>query len=130
VAGGVLQAAATIASEVAGYPWARGMVRHPYLAGWIAVAAAAAAVLALTATVVARRSALGRRVLLLFAIPAYACLVTGIWFGLARPLSADLVTYLPPLALVAGVGVAAIRRGRDKRREHRDGPDAGQAARA
>ncbi|MGH3398276.1 MAG: hypothetical protein ACRDPO_26665 [Streptosporangiaceae bacterium] len=135
VAAGVLQAAGTIASEVAGYPWARAMVRHPYLAGWIAVAAAAAAVLALTATVVARRSALGQRVLLLFAIPAYACLVTGIWFGLARPLRTDLVTYVPPLVLVAGVALAAIRRGRHERRGRRgrrDGPDADadQAARA
>ncbi|MGH3408976.1 MAG: hypothetical protein ACRDRJ_41735, partial [Streptosporangiaceae bacterium] len=87
----------------------------------------AAAVLALTAIAVARRSALGRRVLLLFAIPAYACVVTGIWFGLSRPLSADLVTYIPPLVLVAGVGVAALRRerqGRRERRERRDGPDA------
>ena len=99
------------------------MLHHPYLPGWIAVAVAAAAVLALITTAVARRSALGRRVLLLFAIPVYTCVVTGIWFGLARPLSADLVTYLPPLVLAAGVGLAAIRRARRKRRERRDGPD-------
>jgi hypothetical protein len=129
VAAGVLQAASTIASEVARFPWARHTLHHPNLSGWIAVAVAAAVVLALIITAAARRSALGRRVLLLFAIPAYASVVTGTWFGLARPLSAGLVTYVPPLVL-AGVGLAAIRRERRERREHHDGPDGDQAARA
>jgi hypothetical protein len=129
VAASVLQATSTIASEVASFPWARYTLRHPYLPGWIAAAVAAAVVLALILTAVARRSALGRRVLLLFAIPAYTS-VTGIWFGLSRPLSAGLVTFVPPLVL-AGFGLAAIRRERRERRagpEGGDGPDADQPA--
>jgi hypothetical protein len=130
VAAGVLQVASGIASEVANYPWARYMLHHPYLPGWIAVAVGTAVVLALITTAVARRSALGRRILLLFVIPAYTCVVTGIWSGLARPLSADLVTYVPSLVFAAGVMLAAIRGARRKRREGSDGPDADQPARA
>jgi len=64
---------------------------------------------------VASRSALGRRVLLLFAVPLYVLLITSITYLFQQPVVLTLLTYLPPLA-AAGLGLRVIRRSR--RRGH------------
>jgi hypothetical protein len=68
----------------------------------------------------AARSALGRRVLLLFAVPLYVLLTTTAYL-FAHLVDHVLLTYLPPLA-AAGLGLRAIRRSR------RRGPRGEQAA--
>jgi hypothetical protein len=95
---------------------------HVSIAGWLALASGAAVVIAIAAGA-ARRSALGRRLLALFAIPAWPWLVTRIWYGPENPVEALLVTYVPALILV-GLVLARIRRDR------RSVPDGGQPARA
>ncbi len=84
---------------------------QPHRAAWLAVAAASGAVLALLVAAVARRSALARRLVALFAITAYPWLVTRVWSGPANPVASTLVTFIPPLILAAVV-VAAARRER------------------
>jgi hypothetical protein len=70
---------------------------------------------------VASRSALGRRVLLLFAVPIYVLLITSITYLFQQPVVLTVLTYLPPLA-AAGLGLRAIRRSRQR------GPDGEQPA--
>jgi hypothetical protein len=65
-------------------------------------------------TWVAVRSALGRKLALLFALPLYVLLVTSAAFLIAKPVSLVLLTYLPPLA-VAGLSLRAVLRSRRNR---------------
>ena len=102
-----------------------GFLHHhqPHPAAWLAVAAVSGAVLAVLVAAVARRSALARRLVALFAITAYPWLVSRVWSGPANPVASTLVTYVPPLILAAVV-VAVTRR------ERRSAADAGRPARA
>lgn len=93
-------------------------------ATWIVLTVVAAAILVLAVAAVARRSMLGRRVLLLFAIPAYAWLVTLAWGGAAfGSVLVVPVTYIPPIVL----GVLLVRA---IRADRRSAPDADRPARA
>ena len=92
-------------------------------ATWFVLTVVAAAILVLAVAAVARRSMLGRRVLLLFAIPAYAWLVTLAWGASVGSVLAVPVTFIPPIVLGVLL-VRAIRAGR------RSAPDADRPARA
>ena len=66
---------------------------------------------------VAARSALGRRVLLIFAVVIYALLINLLWPPLTIPVTRAFFTYLPPLA----VGAVALRAAsRSRRRGQND----------
>jgi hypothetical protein len=97
-----------------------------HLAGHPAAAPVTVAVVAAIAIAVAigsaARSGLGRRVLLLFALPLYPMVAVLAWSGTPGP-AYDMLAYLPPLA-IAGVAVYAARRGR------RAGTGGGQSASA
>jgi hypothetical protein len=90
---------------------------------WLALSVVAAAILGLAITASAHRSMLSRRVLLLFAIPGYAWLVTLAWPDAANSLLVIPVTYIPPIVL----GVLLVRAIRADRRAE---PDADRPARA
>ena len=122
-AAGFLQGAISMAKLVAFPASPYRLPHHASTAGWLALASGAAVVIAAIAAGAARRSALGGRLLALFAIPAWPWLVTRIWYGPANPVEAVLVTYVPALIL-AGLVLTRIRRDR------RSVPDGGQPARA
>ena len=122
-AAGFLQGAIGMARMVASPASPYRLPHHASIAGWLALASGAAVVIAVIAAGAARRSALGGRLLALFAIPAWPWLVTRIWYGPENPVEAVLVTYVPALIL-AGLVLTRIRRDR------RSVPDAGQPARA
>jgi hypothetical protein len=126
----VASAAVGVALAVAGTAWpAWGSLyldpfsARPRLGGWIGLTAGAVVVLAVLVAAVIRRSAAGRRLLVLFAIPAWPWLVTTICFFPPSPVPAELIAYAPPLLLGAFV-LAALRR------ERRARPDTSQASRA
>jgi hypothetical protein len=105
-------------------PFAVSLPHHqPDIAGWLAVAAAAGAVLAVLAVAVARRSALARRLVTLFAIAACPWLVSRVWHGPVNPVASTLLSYLPPLILAGVVVTMAMR-------ERRSSSDVGRPARA
>jgi hypothetical protein len=83
---------------------------------WLALAAAIAVLVLLVVGVAAARSPQGRRLAALFAIPAWPWLMGYLWPGPGDPLTALLLTYLPPLAIAALVVRAARRAGRAKGR--------------
>jgi hypothetical protein len=91
-------------------PAARGL-HESQLTGMLAAGIAAAVVGGAIVAWVASRSALGRRVLVLFAIPLYVLLVTSTAYLFGRPAALALFTYLPPLA-AAGLALRAARRSR------------------
>jgi hypothetical protein len=122
-AAGFLQGAISMARMVASPVSPYRLPHQASIEGWLALASGAALVIAAIAAGAARRSALGRRLLALFAIPAWPWLVTRIWYGPENPVEAVLVTYVPALILV-GLVLTRIRRDR------RSVPDGGQPARA
>jgi hypothetical protein len=123
----VLTAVAGACSGVAWYSlelgtvWATSWPGAPrldeaQLAGMLVAGVVAVVVGGAIAAWVASRSAFGRRVLVLFAIPLYVLLVTSTAYLFGRPATLALLTYLPPLA-AAGFALLAARKSR------RPGPD-------
>jgi hypothetical protein len=123
---GVLQGALALVTEASSHFYTAFLHQRPHVAAWLTVAVVAGVVIAVLVAGVARRSALGRRVLVLFAILFCPWLAARTWVGLGGPAVSALVAYLPPLIL-AWLVAAAVRR---ERRERRSAPDAGRPARA
>ncbi|HET7012546.1 MAG TPA: hypothetical protein VFI65_01460 [Streptosporangiaceae bacterium] len=69
----------------------------------------------------AARSALGRRVLLIFAVVIYTLLINLLWPPFTIPVTRAFFTFLPPLA----VGAVALRAASRSRRR---GPNGSQPA--
>jgi hypothetical protein len=114
LAAGLIQAA-LYAIAVAGaraLPSLPGLHPQPPATAWLAAIVAAAALVVLLAAARAARSAPGRRVLTVLAIPASAALAMPYWWP--RLGTAAAIWYLPPLAIAAAVTVAA-RRSRNSR---------------
>jgi hypothetical protein len=108
VAAGVLEGAVIRVHALDFFPYR--FHHHPHPAAWLAVVVSGA-VLAVLVAAAARRSALARRLMALFAITAWPWLVSRVWSGPANPVASTLVTYVPPLILAAVV-VAVARRER------------------
>ena len=123
---GVLQGACARVLMASPHYYTAFLHQRQNVAAWLTVAVVAAVMIAVVVWVVARRSALGRRVLVLFAILFCPWLTARTWVGLGGSAVSALVACLPPLIL-AWLVVAAVRR---ERREHRSAPDAGRPAQA
>jgi hypothetical protein len=101
---------------------AGGVLHWAVLGGPAVLAALAAAVLCLIVAGLAARSAAGRRLLVLFAIPLNPWLIGMFWPSLDSTVGTTLVTFLPPLAIL---GLILRSTQRDRQRDPRPGQAVG-----